>query len=52
MNSMILKGTIIGNGSVVGANSTCCGKYEDESCVYAGSPAKKIRESICWNRKI
>lgn len=49
-NSMVLKGTTIGNGCVIGANSTCCGKYDDESCIYAGSPAKKIRESICWNR--
>lgn len=41
-NSIILKGTILGNGCVVGAGAVVCGKFED-NCVIAGNPAKVIK---------
>ena len=42
MNSIILKGTVIGNNCVIGAGSVVHGKFED-NCVIAGNPAKVIK---------
>lgn len=52
MNTVVLKGTSISDGCVIGANSTCSGLYDKENCIYTGSPAKKIRESIHWERNV
>lgn len=41
-NAMILKGTELGDGCVVGAGAVVSGKFE-ERCVIAGNPAKVIR---------
>lgn len=41
-NSIILKGTVLGDNCVVGAGAVVCGKFED-NCVIAGNPAKVIR---------
>lgn len=41
MNSIILKGTTIGNNSVVAANSVVKGSFGD-NCVIQGNPAKVI----------
>lgn len=42
-NSIILKGTELGDGCVVGAGAVVSGKYED-NCVIAGNPAKVIKK--------
>ena len=42
-NSLILKGTVLGDNCVVGAGAVVCGKYED-NCVIAGNPARVIRK--------
>lgn len=42
-NAIILKGTELGDGCVVGAGAVVSGKYED-NCVIAGNPAKVIRK--------
>lgn len=42
-NSIILKGTVLGDGCVVGAGAVVTGKFE-ENCVIAGNPAKLIRK--------
>lgn len=42
-NSIILKGTELGDGCVVGAGAVVCGKFPPNS-VIAGNPAKIIRE--------
>lgn len=41
-NSLILKGTVLGDGCVVGAGTVVCGKFED-NCVIAGNPAKVVK---------
>lgn len=43
-NSLILKGTVLGDNCVVGAGAVVSGKFED-NCVIAGNPAKVIRRS-------
>ena len=43
MNSIILKGTTIGNNVVVGAGSVVHGTFPD-NCIIAGNPAKIIRQ--------
>ena len=44
-NVLILKGTKIGNGSVVGAGSVVCGEFPG-GVVIAGNPAKIIKNKI------
>lgn len=48
-NTLILKGVTIAGGSVVGAGSVVARNLPDERCVYAGSPARKLRENIQWD---
>lgn len=43
MNSLILKGSVIGDNCVVGAGSVVCGVFED-NCVIAGNPARVIKK--------
>ena len=42
MNSIILKGTILGNNVIVGAGSIVSGRFPD-NCILAGNPARIIR---------
>lgn len=41
-NSIILKGTVLGDGCVVGAGAVVSGRFDD-NCVIAGNPAKVIK---------
>lgn len=41
-NSIILKGTVLGDGCVVGAGAVVTGKFDD-NCVIVGNPAKVIK---------
>ena len=41
-NSIILKGTVLGEGCGVGAGAVVSGKFED-NCVIAGNPARVIK---------
>lgn len=43
MNSIILKGTEIGNNCTVGGGSVVTGKFES-NCIIAGNPARVIRK--------
>lgn len=44
MNSIILKGTVLGDNVVVGAGSVVHGVFPD-NCIIAGNPAKIIRQN-------
>lgn len=43
---MILKNTHIGSGTTIGAMSLLSGKNYESNCVYAGVPAKKVKEDV------
>ena len=43
------KGSVIGSGSVLGQTSVVSGEV-DGHCIYAGIPARKIKERIVWSR--
>lgn len=45
-NVVILAGSEIGNGCIIGANAVVTGKFDD-NCIIAGVPAKVIKR---WNR--
>lgn len=44
MNSMILPGVTLGNGTVVGAGSVVTKSFPEGHCVIAGNPAAKLRD--------
>lgn len=51
MRSMILKGSYIPNGSIIGAMSLVNKKFEEENSIIAGVPAKQIRSNVEWRRE-
>lgn len=44
----VLKGSEVPDGSVVGAGSLVCKKFDTKNSAYAGSPAKLLKENIRW----
>ncbi|WP_394758875.1 acyltransferase [Flavobacterium sp.] len=44
----ILKGCVIPDDCVIGANSVLNSKYEISNAIYAGSPAKLMKQNINW----
>lgn len=46
---VILKGSIVEKGAILGAGSILSGRVESNS-IYAGIPAKKIKNEIYWKR--
>ena len=45
---LILKGTTIGSGAIIGGNSVVSNKNISSNSLYAGNPAKKIKESVFY----
>ena len=46
MHSVILKGTAIADGCIIGANAVCCNKYMETNCLLAGTPAEVRKHNI------
>jgi len=45
---LLLKGSMIPNGCVVGARSVVTGKLIEKDAVYAGNPARIIKQNVIW----
>lgn len=48
-DSLILKGTTIGSGSIIGGHSVVSNKNIKSNTLYAGNPAKKIKENVFYS---
>ncbi|MGI2109504.1 acyltransferase [Shewanella frigidimarina] len=46
----VLKGTHISQDSIVGAKSLISSSYSQTAILLVGSPAKIIKENVCWTR--
>ncbi len=51
MQSLIMKGSVLGNNSVLAARSLLNKKFQESGCIVAGSPAKVIKDNINWDRR-
>lgn len=47
----ILKGSHIGDESIVGTQSVVTGRFLDDKLVIAGNPAKIVKKNIAWERE-
>lgn len=47
-DSLVLKGNTIGSGSIIGGHSVLSNKNVKSNTLYAGNPAKKIRENVFY----
>lgn len=50
VKAIILYGTEIGDGSIIGAGSLVKGKIPN-NCIAAGVPARVVRRNIAWSSK-
>lgn len=48
-NVTILKGTVIGDNSIVGAGSVLTGKEYPANSLIAGNPAKVVKTNVTWS---
>lgn len=46
--NLILKGSLIGDNSVIGANSKVCSKFNADNILIGGNPANIIKYNISW----
>ena len=46
--TIILKGSEIAEGCIVGAGSLVTGKHAKPHCILAGNPAREIKENVSW----
>lgn len=51
MRVLIFKGSVITNGSIVGAGALVNKKFDEENILIAGTPAKKVRSNVEWRRE-
>lgn len=49
-NAKIMKGVVIPSGSIIGNAALVTKVLEEENAIYAGSPARFIKNNICWYR--
>lgn len=48
----VMKGAVLPDNSIVGNSAMVTNKFEKENSVYAGIPAKYIKDNINWDRYI
>jgi acetyltransferase-like isoleucine patch superfamily enzyme len=45
---LFAKGSVIPNGSIVGMGSVVTKPFLTENAIYAGNPAKMVKENVYW----
>lgn len=50
-STLISKGSVVPDNSVIGANAFVNKKFSEENCLIAGTPASIIKHKIKWDRK-
>lgn len=50
-NAMILKGSVLPDNSVIGAQSVVAGKFDESNVAIAGVPARIVKRGIDWDRR-
>lgn len=50
-NSLVLKNSKLGSGSIIGANAVVAGKKVESNAVYCGNPVRKVKEGVFFLRK-
>ncbi len=48
---LILKGTVIADNCIIGANSLVIGTHDDSNCMLVGNPVKVVKKDINWVRE-
>lgn len=48
---IIAKGSSIGTGTIIGASSYVSNKTLERNSIYAGTPVRKIRSGVIWDRE-
>ena len=49
MRALILKGSVLAEGCIVGAGAIVSGAFEEARCVLAGVPARVVRRDCRWD---
>ena len=49
-NSKIMKGAVIGDGTIVGSN-TMVSKQVPGNCLVVGMPGRVVKEGVSWSRE-
>lgn len=49
-NIIVLKGSKISSGTVVGTGSIVTKEFNEKNIILVGNPAKKIKDNISWNK--
>lgn len=53
MDAMILKGSVVPEGCIIGANTTYSIQKESQKCsVFVGNPANIIKKDVVWKRQL
>lgn len=50
--SVILKGSIIADGCIIGANTLCTKVFKDENCLIAGNPAQVCKYNVTFHKEL
>ena len=50
-DSKVLKGSIIGNNSIIATGAIVSGNCSNNNSIYGGIPAKKLKNGIDWIRE-
>jgi len=51
-DTAVLKGVTIERGNIIGMKSVVTKSILEQDCIYAGTPAKKVKDNILWDKRM